>query len=134
MCPGLSNSKQNPKPSWYLHSSERGKVGCTPCVVGKITEVIRVRQVQQHEAFYWDLEVFRVHWRGVTLRREEACPCGGSFLKLPAAWLALGTESQFFLSVVCLKQSSPGWPQTHCVSFDHLEMMSFLSHLPSAGV
>jgi hypothetical protein len=27
-----SDSKQTPKPSWYLHSSERGKVGCTPRV------------------------------------------------------------------------------------------------------
>lgn len=96
MCPGVSNSKQNPKPSWYLHSSERGKVGCTPCVVGKITEVIRVRQVQEHEAFYWDLEVFRVHWRGGHTEEGGSMSLWWVLPKAPCSMASLGNRVPVF--------------------------------------
>lgn len=127
-----SDSQQNPGPLGAFILG-RGNVGCTPCGGSKIIKVKGVRQVPKTWAILMEPKVLvsALEW-AVTLRRMEACPDEGVLLKtLQWQWLVLGMELRFFLFVY-LRQSTPGCPWTHCVSFDHLEILSFLPP-PSQG-
>lgn len=123
--------RTEPRPSWSLHSGER------ECGVHSLW-----RQ-QNHWGKGSQADSKNMSHLTGTQRSHECLGMGGHIEEdgslprwrgpsqnPPVTVARLGNGAWVF--PFCLRQSSPGCPRTHCVSFDHPEILSFLPP-PSQG-